>query len=101
MLLIYCPYCGEERSELEYVCLGQAHIARPADPSTQTDEDWANYLYMRSNTRGIYVERWRHIHGCGRIFNVVRDTVSDRILKVYKTGEPMPDLAELAKEAQQ
>jgi sarcosine oxidase subunit delta len=99
MLLIECPYCGVERPELEFHCGGEAHIARPADPSSQTDEEWAEFLYMRTNTKGVYAERWRHIHGCGRFFNAVRDTVSDKFLKVYKNGEPMPDLASLEKGA--
>ena len=54
---------------------------------------------MRDNTKGVAAERWRHIHGCGRFFNAVRDTVSDKFLKIYKTGEPKPDLEALAKEA--
>ena len=33
MLLIHCPYCGP-RPELEFGYAGQAHVARPADPST-------------------------------------------------------------------
>ncbi len=99
MLLIYCPYCEVERPETEFHNGGEAHIARPADPSKTSDEEWAEFLYMRSNVKGIAVERWRHIHGCGRFFNVVRDTVSDKILKVYKVDDPMPDLEALAKEA--
>ena len=31
MLLIYCPYCQEERSELEFRDAGDAHIARPTN----------------------------------------------------------------------
>ncbi len=31
MLLIYCPYCQEERSELEFRGAGDAHIARPPE----------------------------------------------------------------------
>ena len=42
---------------------------------------------MRSNPKGVHAERWRHIHGCGRFFNCVRDTVSDRIRATYKPGE--------------
>jgi len=99
MLLIECPYCGVERPALEFRCGGEAHIARPEDPSGKTDEEWAEFLYMRTNTKGVYAERWRHIHGCGRFFNAVRDTVSDKFLKIYKAGEPMPDLASLAREA--
>ena len=37
-------------------------------------------------------ERWRHVSGCGRFFNVLRDTVSDKFLAVYKAGEPRPAL---------
>lgn len=99
MLLIYCPYCQVKRAETEFHCGGEAHIARPADPSKTTDEDWVDFLYTRSNIKGVYAERWRHIHGCGRFFNAVRDTVSDDFLKFYKAGEPMPDLSALAAEA--
>ena len=90
MLLIPCPYCEMVRPELEFSYGGEAHVARPADPSSLDDSDWANYLYFRSNPRGLHAERWRHTHGCGRFFNCVRDTVSDRIVVVYKAGEPRP-----------
>jgi sarcosine oxidase, subunit delta len=93
MLLIACPYCGMERPEIEFANGGEAHIARPADPSALTDEEWANFLYFRSNPKGVIAERWRHAYGCGRFFNCLRDTVSDRILAVYKAGEPRPQAA--------
>ncbi len=92
MLLIPCPHCGE-RPELEFSYGGQAHIARPADPAALSDEAWAEYLYMRTNPKGPHAERWRHTHGCGRFFNVVRDTASDLILAAYRTGEPRPELS--------
>jgi len=91
MLLIPCPYCGE-RPELEFVYGGQAHIARPADPSVLNDQEWAEYLYMRDNPKGPHAERWRHTHGCGRFFNLVRDTSSDTVLAAYRTGQPRPAL---------
>ncbi len=90
MLLIRCPYCEEERPELEFRNAGEAHIARPADPSKLTDEEWKNHLFIRSNPRGTHFERWRHQHGCGRFFNAVRDTVSDKFVMTYKAGEPKP-----------
>ena len=89
MLLIPCPWCGA-RDETEFHCGGQAHIARPVQPAALSDDEWADYLFMRSNPKGVHCERWRHVHGCGRWFNVARDTVSDRILKVYAMGEPRP-----------
>ena len=51
---------------------------------------WAAYQYERRNTKGPHAERWRHSHGCGRFFNVVRDTTTDRILGSYCIGEPRP-----------
>jgi sarcosine oxidase subunit delta len=90
MLLIRCPCCEMDRPELEFRYAGEAHVARPADPSTVSDEAWAQYLYFRSNPRGLHAERWRHIHGCGRFFNCIRDTLSDRIVTTYKAGEPRP-----------
>jgi sarcosine oxidase, subunit delta len=89
MLLIPCPYCGE-RPELEFRYGGQAHVARATDASKLTDEEWSDFLYMRDNPKGLHAERWRHIHGCGRFFNCLRDTVSDRIHATYKVGEARP-----------
>jgi len=89
MLIIECPYCGE-RPELEFVHGGQAHIARPADPQAASDQEWADYLYQRDNLKGVHAERWRHVHGCGRYFNAVRDTTTDRFVATYKVGERPP-----------
>jgi sarcosine oxidase subunit delta len=97
MLLIPCPYCGP-RPELEFRNGGEAHIARPADPAKADDEAWASYLYLRTNPKGVFVERWRHAAGCGRFFNAVRHTLSDQFLASYKVGEPKPDLDALSKE---
>jgi len=95
MLLIRCPYCEAERPELEFVYGGEAHIARPRDPAALSDEEWKNHLFIRSNPRGTHFERWRHIHGCGRFFNAVRDTVSDKFVMTYKAGLPRPTEEEL------
>jgi sarcosine oxidase subunit delta len=87
MLLIHCPYCEEERPELEFRNAGEAHIARSPDLAGETDEAFEAFLFIRSNPKGIIYERWRHIHGCGRFFNAVRNTVTDRFLMTYKAGE--------------
>jgi sarcosine oxidase subunit delta len=89
MLLIDCPYCGE-RPEPEFVHGGQAHLVRPARPADASDQVWADYLYLRANTRGVHAERWRHTHGCGRFFNALRDTTTDQFLATYKVGEAPP-----------
>ena len=90
MLLIHCPYCEAERPELEFVYGGEAHIARPRDPAAQSDEQWRDFLFIRTNPRGTNFERWRHTHGCGRFFNAVRDTVGDKFVMTYKAGLPRP-----------
>ena len=94
MLLITCPYCGP-RPELEFRCGGEAHIARPEDPSALDDAAWRDFLYTRTNPKGIHAERWLHAHGCQRWFNAVRDTVSDKILATYRAGERRPDVPAL------
>ena len=90
MLLIRCPYCEMERPEVEFKYGGQAHLKR--EPQTATDEEWTDFLYFRANDRGTHAERWRHVAGCGRFFNCVRDTVTDRIAVTYKSGEARPAL---------
>ena len=92
MLLIECPYCGE-RPELEFVYGGQAHVARPSAPAECSDEQWADFLYWRENSKGVHAERWRHTHGCGRFFNALRDTTNDSFLATYRVGEPPPAAA--------
>ena len=89
MLLLSCPWCGS-RPENEFRHGGEAHVTRPQDPASVSDTAWAEFLYGRTNPKGVYAERWRHIHGCGRFFNCVRDTVSDRIIATYKPGEARP-----------
>jgi sarcosine oxidase subunit delta len=65
-------------------------VVRPADPGSVSDADWADFLYNRTNPRGIHAERWRHTHGCDRFFNCIRDTVNDQIVGTYRPGEPRP-----------
>jgi sarcosine oxidase subunit delta len=92
MLLIPCPYCGP-RPEIEFVHGGEAHIARPEAPATVGIEDWTGYLYLRTNEKGVHAERWRHIHGCARFFNALRDTTTDQFIAAYRCGEPRPSAA--------
>lgn len=90
MLLIRCPYCEEERPELEFRNAGEAHVVRSSAMSMLSDEDFEAFFFIRSNPKGFIYERWRHIHGCARFFNAVRDTVTDRFVMTYKAGEKKP-----------
>ena len=89
MFIINCPYCGEREQE-EFSCGGEAHIVRPKNPPDLTDDQWADYLFMRKNIKGVHFERWNHTNGCRRWFNVVRNTATDEILKIYNMGEQPP-----------
>jgi sarcosine oxidase, subunit delta len=87
MLRIECPWCGT-RDEPEFTYGGESHIVRPSPDCS--DEAWAVYLFVRNNPKGPLAERWCHSFGCGQWFNVLRDTVSHRIIAVYRMGEPLP-----------
>lgn len=89
MLVIECPYCGP-RDESEFSYGGEAHIARPSDPDALTDQQWADYLFNRTNTKGVFNERWVHSSGCRRWFNAQRDTVSYKFICTYEVGQTPP-----------
>jgi len=91
MLSIACPWCGS-RDEVEFSYGGEAHLVPPDEACS--DAEWADYLYMRKNPKGLHRERWTHTHGCRRWFNVLRDTSTERIAAVYEPGSPpagLPD----------
>ena len=89
MQLIPCPWCGP-RDEVEFYYGGQAHVAYPQDPAALSDEEWARYVFFRSNTKGRFAERWCHSAGCRRWFNAVRDTATHRMIATYPMGEDPP-----------
>jgi sarcosine oxidase, subunit delta len=84
MLYISCPYCGS-RDETEFTYGGPSHVTRPE--LSCTDHEWARYLYHRVNTKGLHRERWLHSFGCGRWFNMLRDTTTHDISQVYLMGQ--------------
>ncbi len=92
MLLIECPHCGG-RAQTEFAYFGEAHIVRPEEPGALSDAEWAEYLFLRKNPKGVHCERWMHAHGCRRFFNVMRDTVSGEIFGSYPIGGEKPKVA--------
>ena len=94
MLLIECPWCGH-RDESEFSYAGEAHIARPLQTEKLSDEQWADYLFMRKNPKGLHREQWLHAAGCRRYFNVERDTATYKISGSYKIGEQSPSGGEV------
>jgi sarcosine oxidase, subunit delta len=84
MLLITCPHCGP-RDEIEFRWGGDSHVTRPT--LAATDAEWADYLFVRRNPKRRNAERWVHAAGCRRWFNVVRDTATHEVVRVYAMGE--------------
>jgi sarcosine oxidase subunit delta len=91
VMQIECPFCGR-RDETEFSYGGEAYRTRPA--MDVSDETWAQYLYFRSNVKGVHAERWRHTHGCGQWFNALRNTATHEFLAVCKATEPRATLSD-------
>ena len=83
MLNIYCPYCAEKRDEQEFRYAGEAYIARPERPDEVSDEEWGDYVFMRSNHKGLIWEQWEHVAGCRKVVVVNRHNVSNVIQATY------------------
>ena len=56
MFIIKCPYCGD-RDHSEFSYGGEAHRVRPKQPTELSDAQWAEYLFMRKNIKGLQYER--------------------------------------------
>jgi sarcosine oxidase subunit delta len=91
MQQITCPWCGL-RDQVEFKYGGPSHVVRPAPYDQVSDEVWADYLFNRTNTKGVHRERWLHFGGCRRWFNLVRSTVNHEITRVYRMDEAAPSV---------
>ena len=87
MMQIPCIHCGL-RDESEFTCGGTSHLTRP--PLDQSDATWGEYLFFRDNPKGRHLERWRHSYGCGRWFNLARNTQTHEVLSVYAMSDQAP-----------
>jgi sarcosine oxidase subunit delta len=94
MLLLTCPSCGAAAEETEYAPGGQAHVRRMGPGSD--DVAFADYLFERKNPRGPHLERWRHAYGCGKWFNLARDTLTLEVYGAYPADAAEPPEAVVA-----
>ena len=83
MLYLHCPFCGEKRDEQEFHYAGEAYIARPENPEQLSDEQWGDYVFMRSNHKGWIWEQWEHVSGCRKFFVVKRHNVTNEVQGSY------------------
>lgn len=51
-----------------------------------SDKQWGDFLHYRKNPRGEHRELWVHAAGCGKYFNVARNTQTYEIYATYKAG---------------
>ncbi|MGO9513886.1 MAG: sarcosine oxidase subunit delta [Steroidobacteraceae bacterium] len=86
MMQIRCICCGP-RDENEFI--GTSHLTRPSLEAS--DAVWGDYLFFRDNPKGLHLERWRHVYGCGLWFNLARDTLTHEVLAVYAITDAPPD----------
>lgn len=89
MMLIKCPHCGA-RNVTEYTYGGAADVARPHDPASLDDMQWADYVYLRDNPRGPHDEIWQHSAGCRRWVAVRRDTLTHEVIATAEPGKLPP-----------
>lgn len=79
MKLMICPVNGA-RAISEFAYGGEF---RPMpDPSTCSDEEWADYVYNRNGSAGIKREWWCHLPS-NTWFIAERDTAHDLVLRTY------------------
>ncbi len=86
MLLLDCPWCGE-RNHDEFTYLGDATVTRPADPETDTEDAWMDYVYIRDNPCGDHWEYWQHVAGCRAWIKVHRNTLTHEIGQVVPAND--------------
>ncbi|MCV2893995.1 sarcosine oxidase subunit delta [Lentibacter sp. XHP0401] len=95
MLILECPYCGVKGEETEFHGGGEAHLKRFGPGSS--DADFETYLFMRENPKGVHLERWRHVNGCGKWFHVARCTMTLEVFGSYsaQTLEPPKEIKDI------
>jgi heterotetrameric sarcosine oxidase delta subunit len=92
-MLIACPFCGPRPSG-EFSYLGDAAPRRPAFAaeaagSTEAQDAFFDYVYVRDNVAGEMAEYWYHGGGCRAWLVARRDTVSH----AFRSVEPAPGAA--------
>lgn len=87
MFLIHCPHCRELRDEEEFHYAGEAYIVRPPNPDAVSDEEWGDYVFFRTNAKGLTWEQWAHGAGCRKVFAVLRDNVSNHFVGTWTLAE--------------
>ncbi len=88
MLILTCPCCHVTAEETEFHAGGEAHLTRIGPEGSEGD--FESYLFMRQNPKGVHLERWRHVYGCGKWFHLARDTATLQVYGAYSAQTTAP-----------
>lgn len=78
MQIFPCPFCGP-RDEREFHFAAEAGKTRPDTSGAVSDAEWADYLHMHRNDKGVVREIWMHTT-CAEVFLLERDSVTMDVL---------------------
>ena len=83
MKLMTCPLNGE-RNISEFVYGG--NVADMPYPTVCSDREWAAYLFIEENVKGLVKEWWMHA-ASSYWFIAERNTETNEIIKTYPASE--------------
>ena len=83
MKLMHCPMNGP-RNISEFVYGGE--VIEMPEPDNCSDQEWADYIFMENNSKGVVYEWWMHVP-TSYWFIAERNTETDEILKTFPASE--------------
>lgn len=83
MKVMHCPLNGP-RNISEFVCGGE--VSEMPDPTTASDREWAEYIFLENNTKGVVCEWWLHAP-TSYWFIAERNTETDEVVRTYPAAE--------------
>ena len=72
------------RNISEFICGGE--VEQMPDPTTGSDHEWAEYLFIENNLKGVVREWWMHVP-TSYWFIAERNTETEEIIKTYPASE--------------
>lgn len=78
-----CPINGL-RNISEFICGGD--VEEMPHPENASDHEWAEYLFIENNHKGIVREWWMHVP-TSYWFIVERNTETEEIITTYPSSE--------------
>lgn len=83
MKIMKCPLNGP-RNISEFVYGGE--MVNMPDPSTCSQDEWADFVFFRDNQEGLVREWWCHT-ATSYWFIAERNTVTDEIIRTFPATE--------------